>query len=317
MISKKKILAGIFSFLIGMAIIILIIILSGVNEFINIVKNISPLWMVFSALIFLVGYLFRALRLRHYTRLKISDLFSIVIMGYALNALLPVKIGDVGMVTLLKRKGVELKRGISAIVHCRILDLISIVLIVIPLSFFYTNESINITSGVSKVIIFLAIFFILLISLRIKIVKKLINGIEEKISRKIFRKIFRSGVDQIKDYKKIVMKNKRLTLLYSLISWIIEGLVVYTVSIGLNQKIPFFILLLAVTVANISKIIPATPGGIGLYEGSMVIFLNAFGVPVSAAAGIAIVEHALKNIITILGGGIVILKNNILKEVKI
>ncbi|MFB6207439.1 MAG: flippase-like domain-containing protein [Haloglomus sp.] len=59
----------------------------------------------------------------------------------------------------------------------------------------------------------------------------------------------------------------------------------------------------AVSVGNLAKVLPLSPGGIGLYEGAftlLVVGLTPVGA--SAALGIAIVDHAVKNAVTLIGG---------------
>ncbi|PSP93732.1 glycosyl transferase [Halobacteriales archaeon QS_4_62_28] len=60
----------------------------------------------------------------------------------------------------------------------------------------------------------------------------------------------------------------------------------------------------AVSVGNLAKVLPLTPGGVGLYEGAFSLIVAALTTEVGAAAalGIAIVDHAIKNAVTILGG---------------
>ncbi|EMA06845.1 hypothetical protein SAMN05443574_105275 [Haloarcula vallismortis] len=59
----------------------------------------------------------------------------------------------------------------------------------------------------------------------------------------------------------------------------------------------------AVSVGNLAKVLPLTPGGVGLYEGAFtVIVASLTPVGVAAAIGVAIVDHAVKNAVTIVGG---------------
>ncbi|MBV0901454.1 flippase-like domain-containing protein [Haloarcula salina] len=59
----------------------------------------------------------------------------------------------------------------------------------------------------------------------------------------------------------------------------------------------------AVSVGNLAKVLPLTPGGIGLYEGAFtVIVASLTPVGVAAALGVSIVDHAVKNGVTIAGG---------------
>ena len=59
----------------------------------------------------------------------------------------------------------------------------------------------------------------------------------------------------------------------------------------------------AVSVGNLAKVLPLSPGGIGLYEGAftlLVVVLTPVAAP--AALAIALVDHAVKNAVTVVGG---------------
>ena len=59
----------------------------------------------------------------------------------------------------------------------------------------------------------------------------------------------------------------------------------------------------AVSVGNLAKVLPLSPGGIGLYEAAFTAFVVALGgvaAPVAFAA--AVLDHAVKNAVTVVGG---------------
>ena len=59
----------------------------------------------------------------------------------------------------------------------------------------------------------------------------------------------------------------------------------------------------AVSVGNLAKVLPLSPGGVGLYEGAftlLVVGLTPIAAPI--ALGAAILDHAVKNVVTLLGG---------------
>lgn len=59
----------------------------------------------------------------------------------------------------------------------------------------------------------------------------------------------------------------------------------------------------AVSVGNLAKVLPLSPGGIGLYEGAFTLLVVGLtGLPVELVLGAAIVDHALKNAVTVAGG---------------
>ncbi len=68
----------------------------------------------------------------------------------------------------------------------------------------------------------------------------------------------------------------------------------------------------AVSVGNLAKVLPLSPGGIGLYEGAFTLLVVAV-TPLSPALalGAAIVDHAVKNAVTVAGGVVSMLWLNV------
>ena len=59
----------------------------------------------------------------------------------------------------------------------------------------------------------------------------------------------------------------------------------------------------AVSVGNLAKVLPLSPGGIGLYEAAFTVLVVALTpIPAAAALGAAFLDHAVKNIVTAIGG---------------
>jgi uncharacterized protein (TIRG00374 family) len=60
----------------------------------------------------------------------------------------------------------------------------------------------------------------------------------------------------------------------------------------------------AVSVGNLAKVLPLSPGGIGLYEGAFTLLVVGL-TPVGPATafGAAVLDHAVKNVVTV-GGGV-------------
>jgi len=62
---------------------------------------------------------------------------------------------------------------------------------------------------------------------------------------------------------------------------------------------------LAVSAGNLAKVVPLSQGGVGLYEAAFAgIVAAATPVPLAVAVAAAVVDHAIKNALTIVGGGI-------------
>jgi hypothetical protein len=59
----------------------------------------------------------------------------------------------------------------------------------------------------------------------------------------------------------------------------------------------------AVSVGNLAKVLPLSPGGVGLYEGAFTLLVVGLtGIAYPLALGAAVLDHAVKNLVTVVGG---------------
>ncbi|WP_020222916.1 lysylphosphatidylglycerol synthase domain-containing protein, partial [Halarchaeum acidiphilum] len=102
----------------------------------------------------------------------------------------------------------------------------------------------------------------------------------------------------------------------SVLIWTIDvccALVVFT-AFGIDLPLPALLAtgFFAVSVGNLAKVLPLSPGGIGLYEGAftlLVVVLTPVAAP--AALAVALVDHAVKNAVTVVGGVVSMLTLNV------
>jgi len=93
----------------------------------------------------------------------------------------------------------------------------------------------------------------------------------------------------------------------SLGMWCLDVLVAIIVVLSFDVSVSPALLVgatfFAVSVGNLAKVLPLSPGGIGLYEGAftlLMVALTPIGPVVALSA--SIVDHAIKNLVTIVGG---------------
>jgi uncharacterized protein (TIRG00374 family) len=113
---------------------------------------------------------------------------------------------------------------------------------------------------------------------------------------------FGSDVQRIVDKPRII----GAVLVFGLLVWLLDiatALVVFhafDVPITMHLAV---VAIVAVSVGNLSKVLPLTPGGIGLYEGVFTAFVLAVTqLSPETALGIAVTDHAIKNGLTTLAG---------------
>ena len=95
--------------------------------------------------------------------------------------------------------------------------------------------------------------------------------------------------------------------LASLAIWTVDVAVAVVVLLAFDVDVSLVLLVgaafFAVSVGNLAKVLPLSPGGIGLYEGAFTLLMVAL-TPIGAVVALsaAIVDHAVKNVVTIVGG---------------
>jgi uncharacterized membrane protein YbhN (UPF0104 family) len=92
----------------------------------------------------------------------------------------------------------------------------------------------------------------------------------------------------------------------SLLIWTVDVLTAVAVIAAFGIELTPFLVgvaFFAVSVGNLAKVLPLTPAGLGLYEGAFaVIVVGLTPITGAAAISIAIVDHAVKNVVTLVGG---------------
>jgi hypothetical protein len=298
----------IIAFIIGIGILLALIYHAGFERFWDIILQTSPYWIAASVITYAASWIFRTWRLERFTthagkNIKIFDLFKLYISGYALNVILPAKLGDAATVGYLKMKGINIGRSAAIILQTRILDVLALVLLSIPAFILFFQKG---APDWIMTTIFICIFVVVVpIGIVALDKNKIFSGLLDKLVNKFSHKFLKLAVEKAKDayegYHEIVLNKKLLvaSILLSLMIWLFDGLTCYAVSIAVGAQISIVPIILAVSIGNAGKSAPATPGAIGIYESILAAVLVLFGVSFDVAIMIAILDHAIKNLFTL------------------
>jgi uncharacterized protein (TIRG00374 family) len=301
----KSWIGRIIAFFIGFGVLLGLIYYVGFENFLSILLQTSPYWIIASVIVYAISWVFRTLRLEKFTahagkNVKIFNLFKLYISGYALNVILPAKAGDVATVGYLKMEGINIGMSAAIILQTRILDVLALILLSIPAFIFFfekgASEWIWTTIFICILIVAVPIGIVLLD--RNKMFSDILEKLKDRCSHKILKLLAEKTRDVYEGYHAIV-SNKRLfvtSILLSLMIWLFEAFTCYTVSIAVGAQIPIIVVIFAVSIANVGKCIPATPGAVGIYEGIFVAVLVLFGISFDIAIVIAILDHLIKNL---------------------
>ncbi|NQS73139.1 MAG: flippase-like domain-containing protein [Methanoculleus sp.] len=216
-----------------------------------------------------------------------------IFISQTANLIVPARLGDLVRMLILKRSGdATYSQGFSSIVVERVFDVLMIAVLgaitlpfilavlVIP-DWFTTIIVVPLVAGG-------AFFAFLLWSGRIESENRIIAAV-------------RRMLDEVKQAS---LHPRALAVLSgsSLLIWVVDILVCFAVVLMFREPVPFGIVVLAIVIGNLVKAVPITPGGVGTYELALALTFGLAGVPAVTATLIAVIDHLIKNLITLIGG---------------
>jgi uncharacterized protein (TIRG00374 family) len=263
------------------------------------------------------------------------------------NLVFPARAGDAVRAYVVKaRRNVPYASGFASLAVERVFDLLTITLlagsVLIGLAVFapaelaslaatilgggdgskLPHESAQVAIAVAMVVGAIAIGAVIAIVVTARSGKNRIRSIVEWASDDSYVEYVAAALEQFVGDVQTVAADRRTFSrvgVSSLGIWAIDVLTALVIFAAFDVELPLGLFLavgfFAVSVGNLAKVLPLSPGGIGLYEAAFTVLVVAL-TPASAleapdALAIAIVDHAVKNVITVLGGAVSMVALNV------
>ena len=117
-------------------------------------------------------------------------------------------------------------------------------------------------------------------------------------------KYLKVGIDLLNQVKAASLSAKGIVGLsaLSIVIWLTDVMICYVIALMFGAAIPFVVVTLAIVIGNLVKAVPVTPGGVGTYEIAVALTLSLAGVDPAIATLIAVIDHLVKNGVTVAGG---------------
>ena len=213
-----------------------------------------------------------------------------IFVSQTVNLIVPARLGDFVRVFILKHEyNTTYSEGVSSLVVERVFDIVTIALLGAVSLLFVLNVRSEFYIIIFLPIIACLVFFVFLI-----VVGK--NSSKNKYVQII--------LTMLHEIKRASLTLRSMVLLggSSIVIWLIDILVCYAVVLMFQQNIPFAIVVLAIVIGNLVKAVPLTPGGVGTYELALAVTFGLAGVSPAIATLIAVIDHLIKNLVTLAGG---------------
>ncbi len=301
----------------------------GASDILDNVKHASFETLTLASLVYCISWPLRGIRFQQILK-RLGNQYGLgfltgsIFISQSANVILPARIGDLSRMYILKKsKDLSLTTSFSSLTVERVFDVVAITSIAILASSGAASrfelpswmDSMIKLSGLA-VIVFFAILFA--VSFREGRTKK---GKVSKISKK--NNSPGGRLEKITDFASTFLHQMSIVAVRpgafltvtasSLLIWGMDILTCYLVlkafpSAGINLSSTYMISLifLAVAIGNIAKTFPITPGAIGTYEVALTAVFGLGGIKPEIAFTVAVVDHIIKNAITLIGGAFAI-----------
>lgn len=293
----RKISVVILSTLVAGAIIA--VLLSRVwDELVITIREADPLYLVAACVICFLAWILRGSRYQYILRrlmVSVGILFSTacIFVSQTANLIVPARLGDLIRLLILRHeKGLSYTTGFSSLITERVFDVLTIALLgAIALVFVVGRmpQWFSLLIG-AALLAGLVFFLVLFFSGRLS------------SENRIFAKI----IEVLAEIRSVSLTPAALVTitLSSIAIWIIDSLICMMVALMFGEAISFMVVVLAIAIGNLVKAVPITPGGIGTYELALALTFELAGVSAGTAVLIAIIDHLIKNLVTLAGGAL-------------
>jgi len=265
------------------------------GDLLEALQHMIPTYLVIGIIICLFAWWLRGWRY-HYILASLNYKVPVIVatacifVSQTVNLVVPARLGDFVRIFILKHDyNTSYSEGISSIVVERVFDIVTVAilggvaLLFIPNvpSWFYTVIFVPLLVGI-------AFFVFLVFSGKLTTKNKYIS-------------IILTMLEEIRRAS-LTLKSIIVLSVSSIVIWLLDVLVCVSVVMMFQQQIPFAVVLLAIVIGNLVKAVPLTPGGVGTYELSLAFTFELYGVAPAIAFLIAVIDHLIKNIVTLVGG---------------
>jgi hypothetical protein len=259
------------------------------------IQHMIPAYLIVAVAICLCAWWLRGWRyhtilkgLNYSVSVKVST--ACIFVSQTVNLVVPARLGDFVRVFILKHEyNTTYSEGISSLVVERVFDIITVAFLGAISLFFVLNAPSWFTTIIIVPLAVGVAFFAFLL-----LIGKFSSG----------NKYIIIILNMLHEIKRASLTPRSLLLLgiSSAAAWLLDIFACVAVVMMFEQNIPFAIIVLAVVIGNLVKAVPLTPGGIGTYEPALMITFELAGVAPPVATLIAVIDHLIKNLVTLAGG---------------
>ncbi len=272
----------------------------------------DPRWLALAAVVYLSAYFVRSLRwrliLRPIERVTVRESFSMMMAGYFLNYIIPIRAGELAKSFFLKRmKGVPIAASLPTVFVDKLLELFSILLVIVMVPVLSVRLSGSLASLIVAVlVIFVMAVGLLLLAIRnrdatVRLACRTLSWLPARVYERMssWLGLFINGLS---------MSASTARSLWALLALtggavLLDAVYFRLMFLAFDIPVSFAVVLFGYTLISLSYILPTPPAQVGYNEMIMgLIFAAGLGMARPDVMAVMLLAHPMTGIIITLVG---------------
>lgn len=274
-------------------------------------------WLILAVLSYPISFIPRAIRWRRLLQpvkfIQVKSILPVLIVGYMANNILPLRMGEIFRAHFLKeREGVSRFSSIATILVERVLDGLTLVLVLTIVLIFYPQKQWVNNLGWTAGTIFISALTGIFLLRRYedsKGMRAIISRFKETSLGKWFSSKSEAFLNGLRGLSSL--EDFAIVGLLSVLIWLIEGIALYFITLAFALSLSPEKIALLLVIVTISTMIPSGPGFIGTFQYAYVLSFGLFDISKDIAIAASVVTQVVFFIIVNPIGIGILLKHNI------
>lgn len=293
---------------IGIILVSLLFFFVSPSAVIQSLRLINPFFLIYAVIVYAVTFLILTTRWRLIVAhmggyIPLVDAYQAFAGGVLYSDFTPGRVGDFTRAILVKER-IGIHKGTISVFIDRYIDIIVLTGLGIAALVAYSSRFASVLPIFALIVLVIIFSGVTVLFLRNSWIFSLLQkipffNIPESASH------LQTAFLEFRNGKKVIAEGILLTLL----AWVTHALRIILITMGLGYTLPLHDLFLILPLISALSLIPVTIAGLGLVEGGLMAVLAGYGVPLSAALSIAIIDRGLTMLFHFAVGGRCAVKN--------
>lgn len=297
--------------LIGITLVILLFLFVSPSAVIQSLQSIHPIFLVCAIMVYAVTLLILTTRWRIIVahmgeNIPLGEAYQAFAGGVLYSDFTPGRIGDFTRAILVKDR-IGIHKGTVSVLVDRYIDIIVLTGLGISALCIYSSRFGSVLPLFALIVLVVVFTGVTLVFMQSSWIFSLLQKIPF-FNIPEFARHLQTALLEFRNGKRVIAEGIFLTV----IAWITHALRIILIAMGLGYVLPLPDFFLILPLISALALIPVTISGLGLVEGGLMTVIAGYGVPLSAAFSIAVIDRGLTLLYHFAVGGRYAVKNILL-----